>query len=55
MRDTAIDNSLQYVLWLAALKTMASLAMFPMPLTHGTLAGRHYRLFSRLSAWPLVL
>ncbi len=55
MRGAAINNLLQYAAWLAAPRTMASLAMFPMPLAHGTLARRHYRLFNRLPAWSLVL
>lgn len=55
MRDRQIHKLWQCLAWLAALKTMASLAMFPMPLAHGTLARRHYRLFNRLPAWSLVL
>ncbi len=55
MSTGAINNLWQCVAWLAALKTMASLAMFPMPLAHGTLVGRHYRLLNRLPARSLVL
>jgi hypothetical protein len=55
MRDEQKHKQQQCSTWLAGLKTMASLAMFPMPLVHGTLAGRPYRLFNWLLAWPSVL
>lgn len=55
MRDGQNHKQQQCLAWLAGLKTMASLAMFPMPLAHGTLAGRHHRLLNRLPAWSLVL
>ena len=55
MQKATINNLWQCDPWLATLKTMASLAMFPMPLAHGTLAGRHHRLLYRLLAWSPVL
>ena len=49
MRDGQNDKQRQWLARFAGLKTMASLAMFPMSLANGTPSSRHYRHFSRLS------
>ena len=41
MRDGQSYKQRQCLAWLAVLKSMASLAMFPMPLANGTNAGRY--------------
>jgi hypothetical protein len=55
MRDGKNDKQQQCLRWLAGLKTMASLAMFPMPLANGTIADLFDLLLPRLPDFFFVL